>query len=446
MNLSGSYNAERNLQNKVKVIGMGANTVINSNNIVGLIQRTLNEVDTRLIDHGIRVAFLVSRMLEADGSYSRQEKQDICILSALHDIGAYKTEEIDRMVEFETGDVWEHSIYGYVFLCYLSPLKEWSEAVLFHHTPAKKLPRLEPRIKEVAQMISLADRMEIFSRSFRQGKSMEEVRTNAFSFLEEKRGIQYTDQVIDLFIKAEKEFGLFAELQEEDFKTKWILMDIVLTERECEQYLGMLIYAIDFRSQHTVTHTITTTSISCSVAQHMNIIEEKLERIRYGAMLHDLGKIGIPVEILEFPGKLSTQAMNIMRTHVDITERILGDSVASDVSRIALRHHEKLDGSGYPRGIEGKDMTLEEEIVAASDIVSALLGTRSYKEAFSKERTLSIIQDMAENGKLNPEIISVIQRNFDEIVGEAAENCAPALENYYGIQLEYRRLLVRYLV
>lgn len=425
---------------------MGANTVINSNNILGLIQRTLNEVDTRLVDHGIRVAFLVSRMMDADGTYSRQEKQDICILSVLHDIGAYKTEEIDRMVEFETGDVWEHSIYGYVFLCYLSPLKEWSEAVLFHHTPVNELPRLEPGIKEVAQMINLADRMEIFSRSFRQGKTLDEVRSHALDFLEKRRGTQYTDQVTELFIKAEKEYGLFAELQQEELKSKWAFMDIALTEPECEKYLGMLIYAIDFRSQHTVTHTITTTSISCSVARHMSITEDRLERIRYGAMLHDLGKIGIPVEILEFPGKLSTQAMNIMRTHVEITERILGDSVASDVARIALRHHEKIDGSGYPRGIEGKDMTLEEEIVAVSDIVSALLGTRSYKEAFSKERTLTIIQDMAENGKLNPAIISVIQKNFDEIVDEVAENCAPALENYYGIQLEYRRLLVKYLM
>ena len=78
--------------------------------------------------------------------------------------------------------------------------------------------------------------------------------------------------------------------------------------------------------------------------------------------------------------------MNIMRTHVDITERILGGSVDSDVTRIALRHHEKVDGSGYPKGITGKDMTLDEEIVAVSDIASALLGTRSYKEAFSKER------------------------------------------------------------
>ena len=124
---------------------------------------------------------------------------------------------------------------------------------------------------------------------------------------------------------------------------------------------------------------------------------------------------------------------------------ILGGSVDTDVTRIALRHHEKLDGSGYPKGITGKDMTLEEEIVAVSDIVSALLGTRSYKEAFSKERTLSIIQEMANDGKLNPAIISVIQENFDEIVDEVAENCSPALENYYGIQLEYRRLLTRYL-
>ena len=218
-----------------------------------------------------------------------------------------------------------------------------------------------------------------------------------------------------------------------------------LTDTECGQYLGMLIYAIDFRSQHTVTHTITTTSISCSVARHMGITPERTERIRYGAMLHDLGKIGIPVEILEFPGKLSTQAMNIMRTHVDITERILGGSVDSDVTQIALRHHEKVDGSGYPKGITGKDMTLDEEIVAVSDIASALLGTRSYKEAFSKERTLSIIREMAKGGKLNPVIISVIQENFDKIVDEVAENCSPALENYYGIQLEYRRLLTRYL-
>ena len=80
------------------------------------------------------------------------------------------------------------------------------------------------------------------------------------------------------------------------------------------------------------------------------------------------------------------------------------------------------------------------------------MSSRSGSEIYGKEmcirdreRTLSIIQEMAKSGKLNPAIISVIQENFDEIVDEVAENCSPALENYYGIQLEYRRLLTRYL-
>lgn len=127
------------------------------------------------------------------------------------------------------------------------------------------------------------------------GSTLEEVRTRAAAFLEEKRGKQFTDHVIDLFLKADQEYALFAKLQKGDIETKGILSNMKLTDTECRQYLGMLIYAIDFRSQHTVTHTITTTSISCSVARHMGITPERTERIRYGAMLHDLGKIGIPV-------------------------------------------------------------------------------------------------------------------------------------------------------
>ena len=211
------------------------------------------------------------------------------------------------------------------------------------------------------------------------------------------------------------------------------------------KYLKMMTYAIDFRSQHTVTHTITTTNISEYCARYMGVPEDRIEYIRYGAMLHDLGKIGIPVEILEYPGKLSAQAMNIMRTHVDITEKILNGAAAEDVTRIALRHHEKIDGSGYPKGLTGKDMTLDEEIVAVSDIVSALIGTRSYKSAFSKERTVKIIEKMAEEGKLNPQIVSVMKEHFDEIIDKVADSCAPILQNYYGIQSEYRRLLVKFL-
>lgn len=424
---------------------MITDSIIKSEDIIGVIQRTLNEVDTRLVEHGVRVAYLVSGMLKVDGGFSDKEKQDICILSVLHDIGAYKTEEIDRMVQFETGDVWEHSIYGYLFLRYLSPLDEWAEAVLYHHVPYEKIPHTRSEILKAAQMISLADRMEIFSRNIGQEMTAGEIWTAAGAYLDKRMPGQFSDEVIRLFLKAQEEYSVFDELKSKSIDCREVLPDIAFTEEECIHYISMMTYAIDFRSEHTVTHTITTTSISSSCAGYMGIPAERTERIKYGAMLHDLGKIGIPVEILEYPGKLSAQAMNIMRTHVDITERILNGTAAEDVTRIALRHHEKIDGSGYPRGLTGEEMTLDEEIVAVSDIVSALIGTRSYKSAFSKDRTLSIIQEMSEAGKLNAEVVETMKKNFDAIIDEVAESCAPALQNYYGIQSEYRRLLVKYL-
>lgn len=423
---------------------MESGFLISSENIIGLIQRTLNAVDPRLVEHGVRVAYIVSCMLEVEGGYSEKDKQDIYILSVLHDIGAYKTEEIERMVEFETGDIWEHSIYGYLFLSYLSPLKEWAEIVLFHHVPSKELPELSPRIEKGTQILHLADRLETLSRSFGKGKTIEEIRSDTFTSLKKRRDSRFQGWIIDIFEEAEKRFSIFAELQKDGSGFIDKFSGIVLTEEACAQYLKILAYAIDFRSQHTVTHTIRTTSISCCLAQYMGVSEERIQRIYYGARLHDLGKIGIPVEILESPGKLDSHDMDIMRTHVKITERILDNAVAPDIIKIALRHHEKIDGSGYPLGLKGEEMTLEEQIVAVADIVSALLGKRSYKEAYSKDKTLSIVQNMADAGKLNSDVVLALRENFDKMIVEVEDNCVPILNNYYGIQSEYLKLLVKY--
>ena len=204
--------------------------------------------------------------------------------------------------------------------------------------------------------------------------------------------------------------------------------------------MNMVIYTIDFRSRHTVTHTMTTTSISYELAKRMGVTGQDLSDIYFGALLHDLGKIGIPVEILEFPGKLSPQAMRIMRTHVELTGRILGQDVEEKIRKIALRHHEKLDGSGYPKGIPGAELTMGERIVAVADIVSALAGTRSYKEAFPKERILSIIETMKADGLIDRDAVDKIASDFDEIMEETAGRCQPILDMYHGIQAEYLQI------
>ena len=136
--------------------------IVNSANISVLVQRTLNLVDPRLVDHGLRVAYLVSRLLEVQGRYTGRDLQDLCFLAMLHDVGAYKTDEIDRMVQFESENIWEHSIYGYLFLCRLSPLGKWADGVLFHHIGAPLLNALDAPCRDVAQIINLADRVDVF--------------------------------------------------------------------------------------------------------------------------------------------------------------------------------------------------------------------------------------------------------------------------------------------
>ena len=415
---------------------MNKKTIVSSSNIGGLIQRTLNRVDNRLVDHGIRVAYLVSGMLKEQNKYTIQEQREQILTAMLHDIGAYKTEEIDKIVQFECEDIWEHTIYGYLFLYYLSPISAYADAVLHHHTSSASLDSYELKHRELAQMIHLADRADMYLLNHDKRESL-------LRFLQNYAGTVFDREILELFLQAEKKQHLLSNLKQYH-DLKQLLYDDGTTTESGDDYLKMLIYAIDFRSAHTVTHTITTTHISYETARLMGLPPESLLHIYYGSMLHDLGKIGIPVEILEFPGKLSPQAMDIMRTHVNITEAILDGDVDTVTANIALRHHEKLDGSGYPRGLMEHQLTLEEQIVAIADIVSALLGTRSYKTSFSKERTLSILEEQAAEGKLNANVVNVIVRHFDEILAEVHKQCEPILTIYHGIQDEYQVLLEKY--
>ena len=171
----------------------------------------------------------------------------------------------------------------------------------------------------------------------------------------------------------------------------------------------MLVSLIDFRSYFTVTHTITTCTISLELARLLSLSSEQTKKIYYGAMMHDLGKIGIPIEILE----------------------------------IACRHHEKLNGSGYPHSLWENQLTQEQRIVAISDIVSALCGKRSYKTSFSKEKTCEILNQMAQAGEIDSMTVAQVIDNYDLIEGKIWKEAAAVLEKYNTIIVTYSDLLNR---
>jgi len=410
---------------------------INNKSVLGIIRRFCNYIDPRLTEHGSHVAYIVSRMLRDTGEYSRQELRDICFLAQLHDVGAYKTEEISRMIQFETKDVWDHSIYGFLFIRYFSPLKELAPAVLLHHVTWKLLEKkeeLSPKLKNISQLIHIADRIDV-SMSLEKHSWEQTLQS-----LNQGKGTIFAPHITELAARLDFKDSIENEWRKDseyfDFLTR-----ITLTGEEITEYLKMLVFIIDFRSHYTVTHTITTTSISYELGKLLSLKEDRLNLILCGSLLHDLGKIAVPVEILEFPGKLSHQAMTVMRTHVDLTEKIFGGSIDETIQRIALRHHEKLNGAGYPRGLTADDLTTEERLVAIADIISALTGTRSYKDSFPKDRIISILTRMKNEGLLDGAIIDLACENLNEILETTDIRCQPVLSIYEKLKTEYDYLL-----
>lgn len=414
---------------------------VSNKDMINIAKRAFNLMDARLMGHGERTAYIMLQLMKAEGTYTPLEFRNLLILTVLHDIGAYKTEEIDKMMEFETENVWGHSLYGYLFFHYFSMFTTMSQVVLYHHTPwwmLLKLEHVSDRMKKTAQLLSLSDCLDIYLEQAGDGKEMEAF----FTYLEQERDRMFSGEVIDLL----RTVGLihpttgYIDLEQQ---YDAILETVPFTEDERESILRMVIYAIDFRSPHTVTHTITTAVISSELAKRLCKSQSVVTEVFCGAILHDLGKMGIPVEILENPGKLDGQDMEVMKTHVDLTEYILGDSVSITVKNIALRHHEKLDGSGYPRGLKAEALDIPQRIVAVADIVSALTGTRSYKEGFSKEKTIRSITSMAEKGMLDQSIVGLMTESYDAIMDSVQEIALPVLKNYQEMQDHYTCMLSR---
>jgi putative two-component system response regulator len=142
----------------------------------------------------------------------------------------------------------------------------------------------------------------------------------------------------------------------------------------------------------------------------MDLPIRSYEAIRIGGVLHDIGKIGISGDILNKPGPLTDEEYKIIRSHPDYGHRIclpLKNSlgVALDIIR---HHHEKLDGSGYPDGLKGDEISPEARVMAVSDIYDALISDRAYRERLTKEAALEQIWEDANNNRLDREMVACL--------------------------------------
>ncbi len=418
-------------------------SVISSKDVNEIIRKTLGIINNKIIQHGEITGYLLYKMMEyeneyTDQHYTEQEMVDYTMLGILHDIGLYKEDNVKNVSDFETKNLWPHSIYGFLFLKYLSPMGDKAEIVLYHHLDYNRHSMIQSRYMHIIDMLSLADKMDTFLHLKDEKLGQD--------YFAKYRDIKFSGAAMDLFQKAEKRYGITGSLVNGKYREE---LDILLAKRAfSEQYkkgfLEMLVYTIDFRSEHTVIHTLATVNFAEQLGRLSRVSGKDLRDLHYGALLHDLGKIAIPLNILESTGRLSDDEMKIMKAHVRITEMILEGVVDDAVLQIAVRHHEKLDGTGYHKGLKAEDLTLPQQIIAVADILSALYGKRSYKEAFSKEKILDIMNSDADRGKINRNVVTSLERNYDNIIKEFEKEKENTIGLYLKIKEQYAIMIERF--
>ncbi|HYA13612.1 MAG TPA: HD domain-containing phosphohydrolase [Syntrophales bacterium] len=178
--------------------------------------------------------------------------------------------------------------------------------------------------------------------------------------------------------------------------------------------IDVIVMAVETRDPYTSGHQKRVTDLARAIATQMKLSPEIIDGIRMAGLIHDLGKISIPAEILGLPRYLNNVEYSIVKTHPEIGYQILKDiDFARPVALMVYQHHERMNGSGYPRGIKGEEIIPEARILAVADVVEAICTHRPYRPALGIDKAMREISQ--HRGILyDPEVVDVCLKLFRE--------------------------------
>lgn len=205
----------------------------------------------------------------------------------------------------------------------------------------------------------------------------------------------------------------YLEMQVEE-RTFELRKSLVKERKVMEGIINAIALTIEMRDPYTAGHQRRVANLACAIAKEMNLNEEKIEQIRIAGVLHDIGKIYIPAEILSKPSSLDKNEFNLMKMHPKVGYDILKNiDFEWPIAQIVIQHHERINGSGYPNGLIGDNILLEAKILGLADVVEAMASDRPYRPALSIEET---IQHISQNkGTLyEPAVVEACLRLFME--------------------------------
>ena len=208
--------------------------------------------------------------------------------------------------------------------------------------------------------------------------------------------------------------GMFADITERKKNEEQLKESFKKLQKTMEDSIYAISMITEARDAYTAGHQQKVSKLAIAISQEMGFSEDKTEGIKIAALVHDVGKINLPAEILSKPGKLSEIEFSLIKNHSQIGYNILRKiDFLWPVAEIVYQHHEKVNGSGYPRGLKGDEILLEAKIICVADVVEAMSSHRPYRPALGIDVAL---EEISKNKGIlyEPEIVDVCLRLFKE--------------------------------
>ncbi|MGM0607410.1 MAG: HD-GYP domain-containing protein [Candidatus Muiribacteriota bacterium] len=392
--------------------------------IVLSVSEAVDLISANISNHHKQVA-VICWHLASEMNLSVYQKNHLIISALLHDIGVIPLtlNERYKTFNFEIENPNRHAEIGYLILKNFAPLRNIADVLRYHHTMyfegADNDFDINEEFKLFPYIIHLADRVSILANT--ECEILFQV-SNIVKKIKSKTGMMFHPEIFKVFEKVAKKEGLwfdviFPDRLLDELKNKNFL-GITLNKEEILQYAELFRRIIDFRSAFTSTHSVGTASVAAQLAYYMDFTQDEIDYIKIAGLLHDVGKLAIPVEILEKKDKLTDVEFNIIKSHPYFTDKILSHVPGFEtINEWASRHHEKLDGSGYPNHLGKRTLSTGSRILTVADIFTALAEDRPYRPGLPAGEIIGILHIMVKDKKIDEKIFTIIKNNIENING-----------------------------
>ena len=377
------------------------------------------------VHHGKRVAVMAAAIGRRLGL-----PEDDCLFALqagmLHDCGVSQTREHRHLTDgLEWQGAIEHCRRGFQYLKACDPLAGFAEVVLYHHTRWEALPpELDPKTRQFANLIFLADRVDILQAPHITGAA-----GLAGAILWEYPGLIETVRRHDGTLFAPDLVAAFTEAASTD--AFWLAMDArylyediasfpgamlrTVDLREILQVARLFSHVVDAKSAYTEEHSRRVAAIARYLAERGGVAAEHLDLVEVAALLHDLGKLRVPDEIIESPGELDRHQRALIQRHAYDSYRILERVFPGyPIAEWAGCHHETLSGSGYPFHRSAAALPLEARIIAVADIFQALSQNRPYRRQWLLAEVLAHLERLAAENRVDASVVALLRRERNE--------------------------------